>query len=423
MHVTEAFFDSSFIRVNKGLDHLHLPPKFEKEVLSNTEPYEGKENGYYSIIKIDSGEDPLYRMYYRSKSSHSYTTVAESKNGIDFDKPELELIPYKGDTGNNILLQDGSVVHNFYPTQYNDHYFAIGGSVSTKYKGINGIYLLHSEDGLEWTKGDKLFDTSNVIPQTTIGSYFDSLNTLQWCEHNNEWIVWIRYNPDVGIRSVQYATSKDLVNFTETKEIVVKNQEFSHEFSIYALNAMIYPDSPYFIAFPLMQIGNEKDSKYVSIMYSRDGKYWSVIKDLIQCNLDAPFNAVCGLVRSVYGKKMYLYLQDMTTHKISCWSYRYHGFNKLITYETGYITTKVIGLETADVWINIKTHGKFSYVQVVLYDERHRILAESTKCTGNMINLKVQWDHDVDIAIGKRCYFKITLHHSSLFSIVYDQHM
>ena len=77
-------------------------------VFTFDQPWEGNSSGYATIFKDGS----IYRMYYRGQDwrgfngqSTLFTCYAESKDGINWHKPDLGLFSKKGFENNNILME------------------------------------------------------------------------------------------------------------------------------------------------------------------------------------------------------------------------------------------------------------------------------------------------------------------------------
>ena len=134
----ELFADDFLIDVMKGgaRHQLHQPEAQEVAIVTD-KPWEGNTCAYYTIFQ----DGDIYRMYYRGshfdektkKAAHrEFTCYAESKDGIHWTKPELELFEFNGSTANNIVL-DGLGTHCF--VAFRDD--KPGVPADARYKGIS----------------------------------------------------------------------------------------------------------------------------------------------------------------------------------------------------------------------------------------------------------------------------------------------
>ena len=145
-----VFLDHSNILQSENINIKFNTPKKENIILENTELHEGKYNGYFTIIQ--NPIDNKIRLYYRAqndcKNYHhgGFTCYAESTDGINFIKPELNLHEYNKSKKNNIILNEICASHNFSPFYdiNTNTYKAIGGQhlFDSHYKkSNNGLYF------------------------------------------------------------------------------------------------------------------------------------------------------------------------------------------------------------------------------------------------------------------------------------------
>ena len=107
----ELFVDDALIDSVSGDVHLKLhQPQPAEVVLTTDKPWEGNTSAYYTIFH--DKEVGVYRMYYRGshfdtqtkKATHpEVTCYAESKDGVNWTKPDLGLFEFNGSKQNNIV--------------------------------------------------------------------------------------------------------------------------------------------------------------------------------------------------------------------------------------------------------------------------------------------------------------------------------
>ena len=196
----ELFADEHLIAEMEGVEiRLHSPWSGGK-VLEFDRPWEGNTSWQLSVFK----DGDLFRMYYMGRTDPTYARkaglrpdenltpphpnflcYAESRDGIQWTRPNLGLYEFNGSTENNIVTDHagGAPLLDTRPGVDPAMRFKAPGGV-----GINprfgqdsersiGLVLWVSPDGLQWKKWreDPLFVTS--LPNA-----FDSVNVLFWSE-------------------------------------------------------------------------------------------------------------------------------------------------------------------------------------------------------------------------------------------------
>ena len=337
------------------------------------EPWEGPFSTYITVIKDDS----LYRTYYRGnrKGSHDgtnyeVTCYAESKDGINWDKPHLKLFERNGTYNNNIVLADEAPVnHNFCPfIDLNPEalslqkYKALGGT------GKQGLIPYVSSDGIHW----KRMHDSAVI---TDGG-FDSQNVAFWSETEDCYVCYFRIKNN-GYRSVGRATSKDFIHWSETEKMTFGNTPWEHMY--------IQQTSPYFRAPHIYvaigarfmsgrQILTEEQAKKLGVdpayfkdcMTSRGGNEYdrtfmeSFIRPGIGLNNWVSRTNYPALnVVQTSPTEMSIYVGEdyaQSTAHLHRYSLRLDGFTSLSTpYKGGEITTKLFTFSGNELEINYST--------------------------------------------------------------------
>ena len=161
-----------------------------------------------------------YRLYYRGipvtgkdGNSNENTCYAESKDGIQWYKPNLKIFKVNGTYKNNVVLSDAApVTHNFSPfldtrkgIDPKERYKALGGTEKS------GLIAYVSEDGIHWNKLQK-----GPVIEPRVHD-FDSQNVAFWSESEQLYIcyfrAWVEY--DKRYRSVARTTSKDFIHWSE----------------------------------------------------------------------------------------------------------------------------------------------------------------------------------------------------------------
>ena len=209
----ELFVDNYLIDKLEGARLVMGQPKDEGVAFAFDKPWEGKYSGYAVVLKVADGD---YRMYYRgaprligSHELEQYTCVANSKDGIRWERPNLGLYEIRGTKDNNVILTEKEFTHNFAPfvdkpgTPKAERFKAVAGERFT------GLVMFSSEDGIHWKK---MFGGKPVFQ----GKYLDSLNVVFWSEAEKRYVLYGRTWKAGwgGRRWISRATSEDLEHWT-----------------------------------------------------------------------------------------------------------------------------------------------------------------------------------------------------------------
>lgn len=100
----ECFFDGTLVNDARTTAEFLLHHPIRKNVvITHDKPWEGNSCDYHNILE----DDGLYRMYYLGFEPFGHPVVvcyAESKDGIHWEKPVLNICEFDGSTENNIVL-------------------------------------------------------------------------------------------------------------------------------------------------------------------------------------------------------------------------------------------------------------------------------------------------------------------------------
>lgn len=108
----ECFFDDTMIdNARTTAEFLLHHPTRKNTVMVHDAPWEGDACGYHNFFM----DDGIYRMYYLGLDSKTAENVvvcyAQSKDGLNWEKPVLNICEYNGSTDNNIIV-DSAMLFN-----------------------------------------------------------------------------------------------------------------------------------------------------------------------------------------------------------------------------------------------------------------------------------------------------------------------
>lgn len=220
----ELFADRYLVDNLHNIEQRLAVPQSGGIALKFDSKYEGSFSGAYISI-INNGSKFL--MYYRGvgegKSAEAQVTcLAESTDGINWTKPELNQFSIKGSPKNNVVLlgspeQSSHNFSAFYDPNPNvpaaERYKAVGGVASSVKRKNRGLYRYVSPDGIHW----KRFSDSTQLFGTG-GHGMDSQNILTWLPAEKSYAIYLRtWTGDKpgdttllkGIRTIARSLSKD----------------------------------------------------------------------------------------------------------------------------------------------------------------------------------------------------------------------
>lgn len=266
----ELFIDGHMIEKMTGdVRQLLQQPEPKEVVLTTDALWEGNTCAYYTIFR----DGDLFRMYYRGshwdtstkKATHrEVTCYAESRDGVNWVKPNLGLFEFNGSKDNNIVL-DGLGTHCFVAFKDENP----NARPEARYRGVSrgwplgktGLYIYESPDGIRW----KMTQSEPVITQ----GEFDSQNLAFWDARIGKYREYHRIFVD-GIRAIMTATSDDFVQWSKPE--LLGYQEGIPNQHLYTNAILPYARAPHlYLGFPTRYLPNDGQRVEPTLMVSRDG--------------------------------------------------------------------------------------------------------------------------------------------------------
>ena len=214
----ELFVDDYLIERLHGVELRLNKPVPRNVAIDHDAPWEGNTSAYHTVFQ----DGKLFRAYYRGShydpSGNHYRPVvcyAESRDGVEWYRPELGLVNYQGSTRNNIVW-DGIGAHNFAPfrdrnpdCREGEEYKALGSALARTTEE-QALYAFKSADGVHWS----LLSEKPVITEGA----FDSLNLAFYDPLRGCYVDYHRdsiYPDGVRVRNIMTCTSKDFRRWTK----------------------------------------------------------------------------------------------------------------------------------------------------------------------------------------------------------------
>ena len=282
----ELFVDQALIESTENAQLVMHRPHDEGVAVPFDKPWEGAFCGYATVIK----DGDLFRLYYRGLpeagkdgADAETTSYAESKDGINWTKPNVGLFEVRGTKDNNVVMANRApVTHNFSPfldakpgVPDDQRFKALGGTMKS------GLVAWVSADGKDWKK----LQDAPVIPSEMVKFkyFFDSQNLAFWSQAEGKYLSFFRVFVD-GIRRIARTTSDDFVNWSEP--VLMEYQHRGGESPIDHLYTN--QTSPYFRAphlyisvaarfMPGRQVLNDEQAKLINV----NPKYFKDTSDAV----------------------------------------------------------------------------------------------------------------------------------------------
>ena len=429
----ELFVDDHVLEKLSGEVAFQLhQPEPKEVVLVTDQPWEGNTCAYYVVFH----DGDLYRMYYRGshfdtekrRAAHrEVACYAESKDGIQWTKPELGLFEFDGSKTNNIVW-DGPGTHNFTP--FKD--LNPDCSDDAKYKALGrargGLLAFRSPDAIHWT----LMHDKPVITEGA----FDSQNLAFWDTARGEYRACWRIFKG-GVRDIRTATSQDFLKWNPWVDLGYGDAPAEH---LYTNAILPYERAPHILlGFPTRFLPKTQQVEPV-LMTSRDGVHWKRWAEAL-IPVTAPEDRdgnrsnymAWGLVPSsdnereynVYASEAYYTGPDSRLRRFT---YRVDGFVSLRASDAGgEILTKPFTFAGSKLVLNVAASEGGS-VRVEIQDAAGTpldgfALADCAEISGDSIAQTVSWKDGADVTalVGKPIRLRFAVGNADLFSFQFTE--
>lgn len=229
-------------RLDGSARHELIPPEYAGPVFAFDAPWEGRYCGYVTVLQ-DGGR---FLMYYRGLpesgndgSAAEVTCIAESSDGIAWQRPALNLFTVNGISSNNVVLADKAPYsHNFAPFLDTNpecpperRFKALAGILET------GLSTFVSPDGTHWT-----METEGAIRE---GGVFDSQNVAFWSETEKQYLCYARTWSTVGFSGFRWIGRSTSPDFQSWTPVVPMEKGDAPDEHIYTNQTLPCPDAPH----------------------------------------------------------------------------------------------------------------------------------------------------------------------------------
>ena len=382
---------------------------------------------YQNIVQAPDG---TYRMYYKATSDHRRICYIESKDGINWTRP---------DTGNgtNVVTPEGYWPDNmfvFYDTNpacpENERWKGVYG------EWANGLYLIYSTDDL----GNGFFGGKEIKimnnPTQTRGCYFDSLNTMYWDEARGKYVAFVRgfhykddYNltkeevetfPEKITRDVRYMESDDCIHWTLPEPLTYSD---GNDWQMYTNGVMPYERGNIYVGLPT-KFTYDPMSTATLLMTSRDLLNWerNTTPIITPPNVEHAAHGDCfacvGYIQTAENELSF-YMREWDDSKDCMVLYRYvmrlDGFrSRGASFNDSTVVTKLLTFEGSSFELN---HD--GDVKMTVKDTKGNVIFENS-FTGDSVCDTVEFGDALDAYKGKPVSITFELNHSRIYSFKFN---
>lgn len=400
---------------------------------------------WYLTGPKDRGLTPLKRDGYERAPHTTMAAYAESTDGVHWVKPKLGILPYDGDTQNNLLgvgrfnCEGISVLHDPHDSDpqrrwkcvYWDH--GSGGWEVRNGKPFcmdgpdDGWHVAFSEDGIHWNR----YEGNPVISK-----YCDTNQNVVYDEKLKKYVGFSRFG--FG-RRLARSESDDFLNWAEPQLVLECDEESGPGTQIYGAGVDIYEGVYLGMLWIYREGGDGKIDTQLAT--SRDGSSCTRVGDrAIWLHLGDDDSWEGGMVQSVEriivrGDELYIYycgvhgahtgpkVKDVVRKhpvQIGLLIQRRDGFVSLDADEQpGTIVTRPFTLAGENLTVNVDAVTGDLIVEVL--DETGQVLTRSGRLSGDLIQERVNWNEDnLGNWRGRAVSLRFTLKNAQLYSYWFE---
>ena len=443
----ELFVDHELIESMEDVSLRLHEPRNAGPAFYFDKPWEGKFSAGPTVLN-DNG---LYRMYYRGlpradDETEAVTAYAESRDGVNWVKPNLGLFEVEGTKDNNVVVAVNKHCRSFSPfidtrpgVPASERYKAIAG-VETK-----GLLAFVSSDGIHW----KLWREGYIFTE----GMFDSHNVLFWSDHEEAYVCYFRTWTGEGFggfRTISRTTSPDMLNWSKPVAMSFGDTPMEH---LYTNGTFPYYRAPHIYIGLAKRFFPEKaaasveqtqaliqnsergyDSSDAVLMTTRGGGSYdrtfmeAFIRpgDTLADWIGRDNTPGLGLVPAANGRELYIYrlshyAQD-TSH-LSRYVLRVDGFVSVhAPYDGGELLTKPFRFSGEQLVLNFESSAA-GEIRIELRDAAGEpiegfTVADCALIFGNEIDGEVNWTGGRDLSelAGQEVQMRIEMKDADLYS-------
>ena len=417
----------------------------------------GPEDGLYLFGTVlrepdpAAGDEPIFRMwYYAVGKGTTWTAYARSRDGLNWEKPELGLVELDGNRANNAvfcpqgwrLIGLAGVIKEPNPqVKENERYklMAAARNIETEQKA----YLLAvSPDGFRWTLQSTFTPPPPCKPDRAC-FVWDSFRQVYALYNRAQFAppeLTEKGGPAYWGRAIALCTSKDFKNWSEPELVMHADQNDPDGTEIYG--SATFPYEGQWVSLPQIHRSLPHLAYIdIAIAHSRDGKNWKREKELVlPCGGIGEWDRFnqCASTRSLQvGDELWVYysgrlyrhgeyhryteLKDtgpyhigigLATLRLDGWCSLQAGF------DGGEVVTKPVNLPAGELFINAKSDWGEIVVEVLETNGNAIEGMRSMPISGNCVRLQAKWPEggSWEKLAGKQVRLRFIIKNALLYS-------
>ncbi len=256
----------------------------DNPVLATDRPWEGNDLRLGQVI-FDEREG-IFRMWYSATEcwahqgedgvvveggENSFICLANSDDGINWERPELGLVEFEGSCANNILPEEMYMPYLFQDLHEEDPEKRYKGLRRTSGEDGMRFDLYYSPDGFEWSP----FPNNPAIDTSSLPGRWGPTHFMGWDPIREVYAVHMenchhRHCP-LGKRVIGRSESPDMLDWTEPETIIIPDGEDYPDTQFYAMPATTYEGV--YIGL-LWNFRTTNTTHYPEVVFSRDGIHY-----------------------------------------------------------------------------------------------------------------------------------------------------
>ena len=301
----QLFVDDRLIASSTNLKRvIHQPKKYEHNpILVPVKPWEGQYTLLYGTVIRDE-EEGIWKMWYSTMNhfryiqkifpESTYLCYATSRDGLNWTRPDLGVVSYRGHTQNNIVLEgthapelgiEGildavSILKDTRDPDPSRRYKLMVWRHNQKFEGTKSSYVLEGEhrmghyvafspDGIRWSKPERL-----VFPYLPVR---DTMS-LMWDPRTSKYVAFVKQQVD-GKRARFVTESDDFLTWTTPKQMLVADERDGRAVELY--HSTGFPYEGMYLGLLTVFHPEPLDNIYLDLQLisSHDGRTWNRVGD------------------------------------------------------------------------------------------------------------------------------------------------
>ncbi len=376
----QLFIDDHWIAESHNINStLHQPEKHPNNpLIIGDVPWE--QNPYCFGTVIYDEEDSIFKFWYQSYnyddsvSERTPILYATSVDGIQWNRPNLNLYEFQGSKENNIVLQNYGYHDLYSPSVIKDN---LENDPDKRYKMIwwdfplgeegyqdDGMCVAFSPDGIHWEKYPKnpvmhAYKSEQSI--SDVMSLMQDTNTGKYVAYTKGWA-----DPWPSHRQIVRVESTDFIHWSEP-EVVIRHAHDLKDPQSYGMTVSQYGNNYIGMMYSYKKPGNETID--VQLAISHDNKQWvRVANQETFIPLGANGNWDDGMIFCApvfnHGDRTMIYFsawdnshdsKERRRSGIGLATLRHNGFVSLDASDIGNVTTHLIKNASGPLLVNVNS--------------------------------------------------------------------